>query len=65
MSEHERDQHKQYWELAGWLLFVVCAILFLVDSLLARNPLTIAASAVFLVACFAFIVPLVQNTRDS
>lgn len=42
---------------AGWLLFVLSAVLFCVSSARAGEWLGFAASLVFLIACFAFLVP--------
>ena len=49
------------WQLAGWLLFMVCAILFIAAGLKHHDPLTIAGSVVFLVACFFFVIPLLTS----
>lgn len=34
-------------QLYGWLLFIACALLFTLHSLLSRDPLLLAASWVF------------------
>jgi hypothetical protein len=56
-----RDRH---FQICGWLLFIICAALFLVSA--ARNHDTpyFAGSAVFLVACIVFLVPLLRRGRD-
>jgi hypothetical protein len=43
-------------ELWGWLLFLVCAVLFVVASIRDRDLLIGVASVVFLVACVLFLV---------
>ena len=47
-------------QLFGWILFVLCALLFLASSLHNQDALASYASLVFLVACFVFMVPLVK-----
>jgi hypothetical protein len=41
-------------------LFLACAILFLISSLLIGDKLLIAASVLFVLGCFVFMLPLVQ-----
>ncbi|MGJ3239958.1 MAG: hypothetical protein ACFE0Q_14700 [Anaerolineae bacterium] len=55
---------EQKWQLGGWLLFVICAMLFIVDSLQHDNFVLLIASILFFVACLFFIVPLIQNMRN-
>jgi hypothetical protein len=45
-------------ELAGWVLFVLCAILFVVDSIQSGTVVGLIASILFLLACLVFILPL-------
>jgi len=45
-----RERRFQIW---GWLLFMVCAILFL-----------LSAAAVFLAACIVFMIPLIRRQPD-
>jgi choline-glycine betaine transporter len=47
-------------QLFGWILFVVCALLFLASSIHNRDTIAIYASLVFLVACFVFMIPLLK-----
>ncbi len=46
-------------ELVGWVLFILCALLYVATSLESQNTTSLLASLVFLVACFFFIVPLI------
>jgi hypothetical protein len=55
-----RDRSERF-QLYGWLLFVVCSFFFIADSAVAGNPLGIAGSVIFLVACIVFLIPLVQK----
>ena len=42
-------------ELWGWVLFTLCAVLFLAAAIRDRDLLIGAASVVFLVACVLFL----------
>ena len=46
------------YHIAGWILFVICAVLFLASGIQTGDPLLIAGSVVFLLACFLFLIPL-------
>jgi hypothetical protein len=48
---------EEKYQLAGWGLFIICAVLFLLSSINAKDGLMITASLVFLVACFVFLAP--------
>lgn len=50
-------------QLYGWILFVVCALLFIAASVIDRQPLALAGSLVFLLACLFFLIPLVDSLR--
>jgi len=56
MSEdnNERDKKLQF---LGWILFVICAILFIASSIRNGDWLSLAASILFLVACIFFMIP--------
>jgi len=41
----------------GWILFLVCALLFIAAGLRDGDLLVTAASLVFLVACVLFLLP--------
>ncbi|BBO67871.1 hypothetical protein DSCA_18010 [Desulfosarcina alkanivorans] len=49
--------------LAGWALFIVCAIFFIASSLKNHDALAFIGSVIFLVACIVFLVPLVRPDR--
>jgi hypothetical protein len=48
-------------QLAGWMLFVICALFFIASSLKNHDLLALIASMIFLVACIIFIVPLIKS----
>ena len=49
------------WVLLGWILFIMSAVFFILASLKAGDMLAFAGSSFFLVACFAFLVPLLRK----
>ena len=56
----KRDLQFQLW---GWILFVICALLFLASAIQNQDKLAIYASLVFLIACFVFLYPLITALR--
>jgi len=57
MSENTH-QRVQLW---GWILFIGSAIFFMAASLRAGDPLSLIGGALFLVACFVFLAPLLSQ----
>ena len=47
--------------LLGWSLFVVSALLFIASSLRSGDLLGLGGGVFFLVACFAFLLPLLRG----
>jgi F0F1-type ATP synthase assembly protein I len=45
-------------QLIGWLLFVVCAVFYIVSSLESGSISSLIGSVLFLIACFLFMIPL-------
>ena len=58
MSKRERNYH-----LAGWGLFLICALFFIASAALSGDALYLAGSIIFFVACIAFVIPLVSKER--
>ena len=61
-------QTTQYrFQLWGWILFIASAIFFMATSLRAGDPLGLIGGALFLVACFVFLAPLLvqRHRRES
>jgi energy-coupling factor transporter transmembrane protein EcfT len=52
------------YQLWGWVLFVLCALLFLASSVVNGDVLAAAGSLVFLLACGVFLVPVIGALRD-
>jgi predicted membrane channel-forming protein YqfA (hemolysin III family) len=53
------------YHLLGWVLFVLCALLFLFAALRDGNGLLALASIVFLLGCIAFLVPTLLPHKDT
>jgi predicted membrane channel-forming protein YqfA (hemolysin III family) len=51
------------YHLAGWILFVICAIFFIVSSLINHDTLALIASILFLIACIIFLIPLFESFK--
>lgn len=49
------------WQIAGWLLFLVSAVAFIVASLLSGDPAGLVGGVFFLLACLAFLVPHIKG----
>jgi len=50
--------------LYGWILFVVCPLLFIAASIIDREPLVLAGSVIFLLACIFFLIPLIETFKN-
>ena len=56
---------RDHWsQVAGWVLFVVCAGFFLAAGWRDRDPLVVAGGVLFLLGCFFFLVPLLRRDRS-
>ncbi len=51
---------RSIWKLnfSGWILFTLSAIFFIWSSIRAGDIISFIASALFLVACFLFLIPV-------
>ncbi len=54
---------EKWFHLTGWLLFLVCAIFFIMQYLLHSSALGLIGSIVFLFGCIVFLIPLVGNWK--
>jgi hypothetical protein len=64
VSTHDSRREGKF-HLFGWILFLVCAGLFIASSIKAGDILALAASILFLVGCVVFIIPIViKRERD-
>ena len=57
----KRNQHR--YQLWGWGLFIGSAIFFILASIRANDPVSLAGGTLFLVACFVFLVPLLAEVK--
>ena len=62
MKESQKNQIGQEikYQLAGWILFVICAIFFIASGLKNHDFLAFIGGVIFLIACIVFLVPLVR-----
>lgn len=56
--------NERNWHLAGWVLFILCALLYIASSLRSGDMLSFTGSVVFFVACFVFLVPLLRQSKN-
>ncbi|MFC1915093.1 cytochrome oxidase subunit III [Chloroflexota bacterium] len=49
------------FQIVGWLLFLVCAVFFIMQSLTDNNIFGFTGSLIFLAACFVFLIPLILS----
>lgn len=61
---NHKEQETKY-QIAGWILFVICAISFLASSLENRDTLAFTGSVIFLIACIVFLIPLVRTNKKA
>ena len=59
-----RGWSEETCHLAGWLLFVVCALFFIASAVKNQDLLTLIGSILFLVACVVFLIPLLTSKRQ-
>ena len=52
------------YHLAGWLLFVVCALFFIAAALRDGDLLILIGSILFLLACMVFLIPLFMSSNN-
>jgi heme/copper-type cytochrome/quinol oxidase subunit 4 len=62
-----QDNHKGQeikYQITGWILFILCAIFFIVASLKNQDYLTLIGSVIFLMACIVFFIQLIRKTKN-
>ena len=64
MLTNSQNRERKY-HLLGWVLFLVCACLFIAASIKSGNTLYLIGSIVFFTACIVFIIPLAIRKNDS
>ena len=53
------------FQLWGWIIFIFSALFFMASSIRAEDPVSLIGGALFLLACFVFLVPLIAELRES
>ena len=61
MPDEKKELKFQLW---GWILFIVCALIFIASSIRMNDGLMLAGSLCFLVACFLFLLPLLPKFKS-
>ena len=52
-------ERERRFQLFGWMIFVVCSILFIVSGVATGSPWGVAGSIVFLMGCVIFLIPFI------
>ena len=52
------------YQLAGWVLFILCALCFIGSSWINKDGLTFIGSLIFLIACIVFLVELIGSRQQ-
>lgn len=60
----DKGNKERKFHLSGWILFVVCAGLFITSAIKADDIFGLAGSIIFLIGCVAFIIPLVSKGKQ-
>jgi hypothetical protein len=51
------------YQVAGWILFILCALLFMASSWRNHDTLTFIGSVIFLIACIVFLIPICKPQK--
>jgi len=51
------------YQVAGWILFIICALLFIASSWRNHDTLTFIGSIIFLIACIVFLIPIFKPQK--
>ncbi|MDP6043712.1 MAG: hypothetical protein QF906_00780 [Dehalococcoidales bacterium] len=62
MSTDDKDWEKKL-HLSGWILFLVCALLFIASGLSNGDLMSLVGSFIFLAGCVVFIIPLLAKRK--
>ncbi len=67
MKENQENHNGQdfKYQLAGWILFILCAFFFIASSLKNQDTLTFIGAVIFLIACIVFLIQLVRTMKKS
>ena len=56
---------EEKYQLAGWVMFVLCAIFYMIASIEGESITSLIGSLIFLVACLVFMVPLIWKDKQA
>jgi hypothetical protein len=62
-DENKNEERDLMYHLAGWILFILCALFFIVSSIKNWDALTFIGSIFFLIANIVFLIPLVRTIK--
>jgi hypothetical protein len=65
MKKNRKKKKEATYQLSGWILFILCALCYLTASIKSRDYLTFFGSLIFLIACFLFLIPLLESIRHT
>ncbi len=67
MKENQQNQIGQEikYQIAGWILFIICAIFFTASGLKNHDILTFIGGVIFLISCIVFLIPLVRPNKKA
>jgi uncharacterized membrane protein len=57
-----KASHK--YQLSGWSLFLLCAVLYLISGIRSKDYVSITGSVIFFIACIIFLIPLTREIFD-
>jgi len=60
----DKRQREEKFHLVGWVLFIICAILFILSGIQNDDLLTTVGSFIFLIACVVFLIPLIHPKEN-
>jgi len=58
------DRIEKRAHIIGWGLFIICALFFLVSSIVNKDAFAFVGSLTFLLACFVFLFPLLCTNNQ-
>ncbi|TRZ49862.1 MAG: cytochrome oxidase subunit III [Dehalococcoidia bacterium] len=58
-----KQGRESQFQIFGWVLFLACSILFIVDSIAAGSPWGLVGSVFFLLGCVIFLIPFTWKRR--
>lgn len=49
------------YQIVGWILFVICSLLYMYDSFLVKNTIAFLGGVAFFLGCISFLIPLFMH----